>query len=69
MIKLFLELLNGEWFHFGDSPNRFHVKLDRTHRISPEGRRVQNEHVAVFPERLPGLETKSIYDQTKDGEK
>lgn len=51
MIKLFLDILTGEVFSFGDKPERQLIKSDRSHYIAPEGRRPIHPHVAVIPKR------------------
>jgi len=66
MIKLFIELANYEWFHYGDKPERKLMKSDSSHYICPEGRRGINPLVAVFTDVMK-TETprKSIYNHTK----
>lgn len=64
-LKLFVDLLTGDWFHFGDKPERKLLKSDQNHYISPEGRRAANKHVAIFSDVIR-VKRKSIYDQTKD---
>jgi len=66
MIKLFIELPIGTWFHFYDTPERKLLKSNGSHYISPEGRRTLNQFVAVFPDKMESATPrKSIYDQTK----
>lgn len=52
ILKFFQELFTGEWFHYGDKPNRFLTKYDNSRAISPEGLRDTNPNVIVFPETL-----------------
>jgi hypothetical protein len=65
MLKLFIELLVGQFFHFYDTPERKLIKSDSSHYISPEGtRRLISPFVAVFTDNLIKKQ-KSIYDHTK----
>jgi hypothetical protein len=65
MGKLFIELLKGDWFHFGNVPERQYLKSDHSHYISPEGRRKINPLVLVFKIALNKKSRKSIFDQMK----
>lgn len=64
ILKLFSELLRGEWFHFYENPSLKLIKNDDTHYVSPTGRHQIHPHVLVFGERAENPR-KSIYDQTK----
>lgn len=64
ILKLFVELLRGEWFHFYEEPSRKLIKNDDTHYVSPTGRHLIHPHVLVFGEDATE-HFKSIYDQTK----
>jgi hypothetical protein len=63
MIKLFMEILSGMVFHFGDKPDRKLIKSNSSHYIAPEGRRTADPHVAVVPDTQNSA--RSIYDQTE----
>lgn len=64
MINLFVNLLVGSIFHFGDAPDRKLIKSDDKHYVAPEGRHSIHPHVAVISD--PSINpTKSIYDQTE----
>ena len=66
-IKLFIELINGEAFHFGDRPDRIMVKSDPRHYVAPPGQvKVSHPHVAVFSDTIDA--PTSIFDR-KNGEK
>lgn len=64
ILKLFSELVRGEWFFFYENPSRKLIKNDSTHYISPTGRHQIDPNILVFKER-PELPRRSIYDKTK----
>jgi hypothetical protein len=64
MIKLFLELVRGDLFYFGDKPNRMLIKEDKNHYVAPEGKRMIHPHVAVFP-MTPKYKIRIIFDRFK----
>lgn len=63
-LKLFIELINGTRFHFGDNPDRDLIKDDRTHYVAPEGRHSIHPHVAVIQDR-PRYVVRSIWDRSR----
>ena len=65
-LKLFVELIRGEWFHFGDKPDRKLMKTGDKTYFAPERNRHSDPHVAVVPDKVEGEPRKSFYDQTKD---
>lgn len=67
MLELFINLLKGDWFHFYDNPSKKMMKMDSSHRLTPEGRRVTDPGVAVVPDQKH-VASKSIYDQSENGE-
>lgn len=63
ILKLFSELLRGEWFHFYDNPSRKLIKNDDTHYVSPTGRHLIHPHVLIIGEKDKA--SKSIFDQSE----
>ena len=60
MLNLFINLLKGDTFHFGDTPERTCIKYDDHHYVSQTGVHLINEHVAVVPNDHSAAQ--SIYD-------
>ena len=47
MIKLFCELVTGDWFHFYGDRGHLLFKVDDTHYNSLSGKKIIHPHVAV----------------------
>lgn len=62
-LKLFIELIIGTRFHFGDNPSRTLIKDDPSHYVAPEGRHKTHPHVAVIQDP-PKYVTRSIWDKS-----
>jgi hypothetical protein len=65
-LKLFIELVVGDIFHFGGSSDRKLIKSDVRHYVAPEGRRAISPTVAVIKDEAP--KNQSTYlNQKKEG--
>lgn len=66
MLKLFVELLTGDLFHYGDTPDTTNVKTGDTEYVGPDGKHDIHPHVVVIQDKSENMITsKGLLDRMK----